>query len=135
MLTRLKGIFLWQRSLKAGLMLAGSDSLSRLRPMEAKFWDPIRTWLLPFANTTPGIVRPLTLLFVMHNVDLQIPDQMQCLYEKAMRRFSNRNALIEDPVQHILEEKKLRPWLPEEKRIFNEKFLAHPKVPCSHLQP
>lgn len=61
---------------------------------------------------------------------LQIPDQMQCPYEKAMRRFDNRNALIEDPVQHIQEEKKLRPWMPEEKRIFNEKFLAHPKVRC-----
>lgn len=35
---------------------------------------------------------------------------------------------MEDPVEHIAEEKKLRPWVPEEKRIFNEKFLAHPKV-------
>ena len=64
----------------------------------------------------------------------QIPDQLQCPYEKAMRRFNNRNALIEDPVQHIAEEKKLRPWLPEEKRIFNEKYLAHPKVPCPPRQ-
>ncbi len=62
---------------------------------------------------------------------MQIPDQMQCPYEKAMRRFDNRNALVEDPVQHIEEEKKLRPWMPEEKRIFNEKFLAHPKARCS----
>lgn len=51
-----------------------------------------------------------------------------------MRRFNNRNALVEDPVQHIAEEKKLRPWLPEEKRTFNEKYLAHPKVPCSPSQ-
>ena len=64
-------------------------------------------------------------------MSVQIPDQMQCPYETAMRRFDNRNALIEDPVQHIQEEKKLRPWMPEEKRVFNEKFLAHPKVRCS----
>ena len=59
----------------------------------------------------------------------QVPDQVLCPYERARRLFRNRNALMEDPVEHIAEEKKLRPWVPEEKRIFNEKFLAHPKVP------
>ena len=58
----------------------------------------------------------------------QVPDQVLCPHERARRLFRNRNALIEDPIEHIAEEKKLRPWVPEEKRIFNEKFLAHPKV-------
>ena len=49
----------------------------------------------------------------------------------AMRKFDNRNALIEDPLEYIQEEKKLRPWMPEERRIFNEKFLAHPKARCA----
>lgn len=62
---------------------------------------------------------------------MQIPDQMQCPYESAMRQFHNTNALVEDPVEAIAEEKKLRPWAPEERRTFNEKFLAHPKA--SHL--
>lgn len=48
-----------------------------------------------------------------------------------MRQFDNRNALIADPVEYIQEEKKLRPWMPEERRIFNEKFLAHPKARCA----
>ena len=45
---------------------------------------------------------------------------------------------MEDPVEHLAEEKKLRPWVSEEKRIFNEKFLAHPKVHrklCIHQAP
>ena len=62
---------------------------------------------------------------------MQVPDQLQDPYEKAMRKFDNRNALIEDPVECIQEEKKLRPWMPEERRIFNEKFLTHPKARCA----
>ncbi len=45
---------------------------------------------------------------------VQVPNQVLCPYERARRLFRNRNALMEDPVEHIAEEKKLRPWVPAE---------------------
>ncbi len=62
----------------------------------------------------------------------QVPPQVLCPYERAARRFVCRNARVEDPVELLKQERQLRPWTPEEKRIFNEKFLVHPKV-CRRL--
>ena len=58
----------------------------------------------------------------------QVPPQILCPYERAARRFICHNARVDDPVELLRQERQLRPWTPEEKRIFNEKFLAHPKV-------
>jgi nuclear receptor co-repressor 1 len=57
-----------------------------------------------------------------------VPPQLLCPHERAARRYINRNALVDDPVALLEEEKRQRPWTPEERRIFNEKFLQHPKV-------
>jgi hypothetical protein len=58
----------------------------------------------------------------------QVPPQVLCPFERAARRYICRNARVADPVELLRQEHLLRPWTPEEKRIFNEKFLAHPKV-------
>ncbi len=68
----------------------------------------------------------------MSNVGVwtQVPPQILCPYERAAQRYICHNALVEDPVEYLRQERLIKPWTPEEKRIFNEKFLQHPKV-CS----
>jgi hypothetical protein len=58
----------------------------------------------------------------------QVPAQVLCPFERAAMRYINKNARVDDPVEALAEEKRQRPWTPEEKRVFNEKFLQHPKV-------
>ncbi len=48
--------------------------------------------------------------------------------ERAARRFVSTNARVDDPLAALAEEAAARPWAPEERRLFNEKFLAHPKA-------
>ncbi|CAM6010045.1 unnamed protein product [Sphagnum balticum] len=47
--------------------------------------------------------------------------------ERMFRRFINTNALVEDPVLLELERKNANPWLPEEKKIFIDKFAIYNK--------
>ena len=62
----------------------------------------------------------------------QVPSQLLDPAERAAQLFINTNARVDDPVAELAAEQALRPWTPEEKRVFNEKFLAHPKVcPCA----
>lgn len=60
---------------------------------------------------------------------LDIPDQ---IIDDSARRacFPTTNALIEDPVAELAYEDSLHPWTAEEKRVFMDKFMAHPKVRC-----
>ena len=61
-----------------------------------------------------------------------MPNQVIDPAERAARRFISTNARVDDPVALLAEEAAARPWTPEERRLFNEKFLAHPKArrPC-----
>jgi len=58
----------------------------------------------------------------------QVPAQILCPQERAAKCYINCNARVDDPVEWLRQERLLKPWTPEEKRIFNEKFLVHPKV-------
>ncbi|BDA48420.1 probable nuclear receptor corepressor 1 at N-terminal half [Coccomyxa sp. Obi] len=58
---------------------------------------------------------------------VQVPPQILCPYERAAQRYICHNARVDDPVEYLRQERQIRPWTPEEKRIFNEKFLQHPK--------
>lgn len=58
----------------------------------------------------------------------QIPPQQLCPHERASARFDSCNALVADPVAALAAEERERPWAPDEKRVFNEKFLAFGKV-------
>ena len=59
---------------------------------------------------------------------LHVPDQIVNPVERCMRVFVSDNSLVPDPVEQMAYEHKLRPWSDDEKRIFNEKCLAHYKV-------
>lgn len=48
--------------------------------------------------------------------------------ERRARVFVSDNARVEDPIAWQQQEDLVRPWLPDEKRIFMDKYLAHPKV-------
>ena len=58
----------------------------------------------------------------------QVPPQLLCPHERAWQRFDTTNALVPDPAAALAAEERERPWSPEEKRVFNEKFLAFPKA-------
>lgn len=58
----------------------------------------------------------------------QIPPQLLCPHEREAQRFDSSNALVSDPMAALEAEERERPWATEEKRIFNEKFLAFPKA-------
>jgi hypothetical protein len=47
--------------------------------------------------------------------------------EKRLAVFRTRNALVEDPYGEMEQLKKVRPWTPEEKKIFHEKFASYGK--------
>jgi len=57
-----------------------------------------------------------------------VPPQLLCPHERAWQRFDTCNALVPDPAAALAAEERERPWSPEEKRVFNEKFLAFPKA-------
>ncbi|KAK9836331.1 hypothetical protein WJX81_006307 [Elliptochloris bilobata] len=57
----------------------------------------------------------------------KIPSQLLCPHERASQRFDSANALVADPVAAREAEERERPWAPDEKRVFNEKFLAFGK--------
>ena len=59
---------------------------------------------------------------------LHVPDQIVDPVERSMRVFVSDNSLVPDPVEQMAYEHELRPWSDDEKRIFNEKCLAHYKV-------
>ena len=58
---------------------------------------------------------------------LQVPKQL-CARERAAERFVTNNARVHDPVAALVAEERVRPWTADEKRIFMDRFLAHPKV-------
>lgn len=66
---------------------------------------------------------------------VQVPAQILCPQERAAKCYINCNARVDDPVELLHQERQLRPWTPEEKRIFNEKFLVHPKVCRAQQSP
>lgn len=59
---------------------------------------------------------------------LEIPDQIVDEAARKAECFPSENGRVEDPVALLEEEDSQRPWTPEEKRIFMDKFLAYPKV-------
>lgn len=42
-------------------------------------------------------------------------------------RYYNNNGLVEDPMSEWKDRKLINIWTPEEKRIFKERYLQHPK--------
>ena len=74
------------------------------------------------------VLNPENILIVLQC--LNMPDQIIDPEEKQAMTFVSDNGLIEDPVEEMQFEAKLRPWSEEEKRIFNDKCTLYYKV-CS----
>ena len=64
----------------------------------------------------------------LHLQCLEMHDQVLDDEQRRNSMFPTDNALVEDPVALLAYEASLRPWTPEEKRIFMDKYLAYPKV-------
>lgn len=62
---------------------------------------------------------------------VKMPDRI--LYPWQGRMWINRNRLVRDPAADLCASMERSPWTDEEKKIFMEKFLEHPKV-CSRIQ-
>ena len=58
----------------------------------------------------------------------QLPDQMLDPRSRKWSRFVSTNGLVADAAAELADEKHIRPWSAEEKRIFCERFLQTPKV-------
>lgn len=54
--------------------------------------------------------------------------------ERRFKAFDNRNSLVADPAAEFLAEDAVRPWTEDEKRLFLDKFIQHPKVPSPSLR-
>ena len=57
----------------------------------------------------------------------QIPDQETSSIPKT---FVDRSRLVVDPEREAFQGMESRPWSAEEKKIFLEQYMEHPKVPC-----
>ena len=62
------------------------------------------------------------------NSSVQVDSQMLDPSDLKWSRFVSTNGRVADAAAELEEEELVRPWSPEEKRIFNDKFLLYPKV-------
>ena len=57
----------------------------------------------------------------------QMPEPSTSSWDRG-RIFVDKNRLVEDPEAQLLEEENTKPWSPDEKKMFMDKFIEHPKV-------
>lgn len=55
-----------------------------------------------------------------------IPPMMLDARQRKLRYYNN-NGRIEDPMSEYKDRKNINVWMPQEKQIFKEKYLNHPK--------
>ncbi|GIL77746.1 hypothetical protein Vretifemale_7240, partial [Volvox reticuliferus] len=56
-----------------------------------------------------------------------LPDMVLDPWERRWRAYDNRNGLVQDPVRELEEERMIKSWAEEERTLFMDKFLQHPK--------
>lgn len=66
-------------------------------------------------------------LDTLRDMSFSTPAMMLDPWERRWKMYINRNGLVEDPVQELKEDFIGKDWTVEEKQIFRDKFLQHPK--------